>query len=262
MMNPMKSGADVPLSGTSACADSGQAAERLPACAGKEAEQSYARALHRHLGGMPVKEIDFFVNARRFDLIERLVGRELRRKGTEILNVACGPFALEFYLQLRDAKITSFDREKKLVALHAELLSSGLVTDTEFRVADVHDFETAHCYDAVVINDLFYTKHVDFYALIGKYAELLKPGGLLYFDIQDERAGPIWRAFGKDAEYRRYDLKEVSRTLIALGLSINSTMPSLGIKGGIKGGLDGALRKGLWYTAGIANSFVFVARKM
>lgn len=225
------------------------------------AERDYASALHRHLGGMPPGEIDFFVNARRFDLIEQLAGRELRRKGTEILNVACGPFALEFYMQLSDAKITSFDREAKLTALHGALLAEGLVTNVEFVVADVHDFTPDAVFDAVVINDLFYTKYVDFYALIGKYAGFLRPGGLLYFDIQDERAGPIWRAFGKDAEYRRYDLKEVLKTLHALGLSINSTTPSLGIKGGIKGGLDGVLRKGLWYTAGIANSFAFVARK-
>ncbi len=224
---------------------------------GSAAEQDYARALHRHLKGMPDKEIDFFVNGRRFDLIERLVGSELRRKGIEILNVACGPFALEFYMQLGDAEITSFDREARLLALHGELRSNGFVANSEFLVADVHDFNAQKPYDAVVINDLFYTKHVDFYALIGKYADCLKPGGLLYFDIQDERAGPIWRAFGKDAEYRRYDLKDIAKALTGLGLSIASITPSLGIKGG----LDGVLRKGLWYTAGVANSFVFVARK-
>jgi SAM-dependent methyltransferase len=235
----------------------GPSPERIAIAAGSQAEQNYARALHRHLGGMPVKEIDFFVNARRFDIIERLVGDELRRQGSEILNVACGPFALEFYMQLGDAKITSFDREEMLAALHSELLSGGYVANTEFLVADVYEFMAPNLYDAVIINDLFYSKYVDFYALIGKYAGYLKPDGLLYFDIQDERAGPIWRAFGKDAEYRRYDLKDVASALAGLGLTVTSVAPSLGIKGG----LDGVLRKGLWHTSSIANSFVFVARK-
>jgi hypothetical protein len=229
----------------------------LPAFAGGLLEQKYAQALHRHLEGMPAKEIDFFVNAKRFEMIEQLVGPDLRRKGSEILNVACGPFALEFYSQLRDAHITSFDRELRLGGLHGELVGSGLISGCEFQVFDVQEFVSAKRYDAVIINDLFYTKHVDFYALIGKYAGYVKPGGLLYFDIQDERAGPIWRAFGKDAEYRRYDLARVSRTLEACGMNVTSISPSLGIKGG----LDGVFRKGLWYTAGLANSFVFVARK-
>ena len=206
---------------------------------------------------MPAKEIDFFVNSKRLEMIERLAGPELRRKGAEILNVACGPFALEYYLQLRGAHITSFDREARLAGLHGELLASGLISDCEFHVSDVHEFTAAKRYDAVIINDLFYTKHIDFYALIGKYASYVKPGGLLYFDIQDERAGPVWRAFGKDAEYRRYDLARVAKTLEEYGLKVTSISPSLGIKGG----LDGVLRKGLWYTAGLANSFVFVARK-
>ena len=233
------------------------APERLSASAGGPVEEKYSEALHRHLEGMPVKEIGFFVNCKRLEMIEQLVGQDLRRKGSEILNVACGPFALEFYLQLRGAHITSFDRETRLAGLHGELLSCGLIGDSEFHVSDVHEFAASKQYDAVIINDLFYTKHIDFYALICKYAGYVKPGGLLYFDIQDERAGPVWRAFGKDAEYRRYDLARVSQTLNECGLDVTAVSPALGIKGG----LDRVLRKGLWYTARLANSYVFVARK-
>ena len=257
MKNSTKRGAEGPVDEACASFVGRPAAELLTVRDGGTAEQNYDRALHRHLEGMPLKEIGFFVNSKRLEMIEQLVGQELRRKGSEILNVACGPFALEFYLQLRGAHITSFDRESRLAGLHGELLSSGLISDSEFHVSDVHEFAAAKRYDAVIINDLFYTKHIDFYALIGKYAGYVKPGGLLYFDIQDERAGPVWRAFGKDAEYRRYDLARVSKTLKDCGLDVTSVTPALGIKGG----LDRVLRKGLWYTAGLANSFVFVARK-
>ena len=72
------------------------------------------------------------------------------------------------------------------------------------------------------------------------------------------RAGPIWRAFGKDAQFRRYDLADVSRVLRDAGFMIEACEPALGIKGGI----DGVLRKTMWGLAGIANSYVFVARKL
>jgi SAM-dependent methyltransferase len=257
MTNATNKPAQVPKTDTCSRPDHCPAPERLSASAGGLVEQRYSQALHRHLEGMPAKEIGFFINSKRLEMIEHLAGQELRRRGSEILNVACGPFALEFYLQLRGAHITSFDREPRLAGLHGELLSSGLISDSEFHVTDVHEFAAAKRFDAVIINDLFYTKHIDFYALIGKYAGYVKPSGLLYFDIQDERAGPLWRAFGKDAEYRRYDLARVSRTLNECGLDVTSVTPALGIKGG----LDRVLRKGLWYTAGLANSFIFVARK-
>lgn len=221
------------------------------------AEDLYARALHQHLAGWPAKEINFFVNGRRFAQLERLIGRELTGPGCRVLNVASGPFALEFYLGLNGRSVVSFDREPRLKPLHHELEASGLIGPSRFSVASAEEFMPPHAFDAVVINDLFYSKFVDFYDLIPRYIACLAPGGLIYFDIQDERAGPIWRAFGKDGEFRRYDLKSVERVLGDAGLRIEAIEPGLGIKGGI----DGIVRRGLWRTTSIANSFVFVARK-
>lgn len=224
---------------------------------GEQAEARYARALHRHLAGWPAKEINFFVNRRRLVQLERLVGRQLRQPGCRILNVASGPFALEFYLPLDGCSVVSFDREPRLKNLHLDLQASGLIGPSVFSVVSAEDFRPPNTFDAVIINDLFYSKFVDFYDLIPRYIACLKPGGFLYFDIQDERAGPIWRAFGKDGQFRRYDLKNVEQVLRGAGLTIEAIEPGLGIKGGI----DGLVRRGLWRTAGIANSFVFVARK-
>ena len=153
--------------------------------------------------------------------------------------------------------IVAFDREPRLWNLYLELKGRGLIGPCRFSVASAELFSPPSPFDAVVINDLFYSKYVDFYELIPRYIAAMKPGAVLYFDIQDERAGPIWRTFGKDGQFRRYDLKSVARVLHEAGLEIESIEPSLGIKGG----LDGFLRRALWQTAGIANSFVFVARK-
>lgn len=232
--------------------------ERAERLAAQTPQQQYAAALHRHLAGMPGSEIDFFVNPRRMAMLERLAGPALRAPGAEILNVACGPFALEFYLGLEAARITSFDREQRLPGLHRELTSRRLIPASDFKVADVYTFKTQKTFDAVLINDLFYSRYVDFYALLPKYAALVKPGGLFYFDIQDKRAGPIWRAFGKDAAFRRYDLDDVARALREAGFRIEAREPALGIKGGV----DGVVRKAMWRFAGLANSYVFVARKV
>lgn len=220
-------------------------------------EALYKSLLHLHLKGEPDREIDFFVNSRRFELLAGLIGDRLKAPGVTILNSACGPFALEFYLDLVNAEITSFDRDSRLTALHGDLNKRNMIAPCSFSVLDVADFTPGPIYDVVLVNDLFYTKFVDFYQLIGKFAASVKPGGTLYFDIQDERAGIIWRAAGKDSQFRRYALADVKQTLEFDGLEVESITPALGIKGG----LDGLIRKSLWYTAGIANNFAFVARK-
>jgi SAM-dependent methyltransferase len=220
-------------------------------------EALYKSLLHLHLANDPDKEIDFFVNARRFDLMTRLIGNRLTAPNISILNSACGPFALEFYLNLTQAELTSFDRDSRLKPLHSDLTKRGLITPCSFDVVDVADFKSSSVYDVVLVNDLFYTKHVDFYQLIGTFAAAVKPGGTLYFDIQDERAGVIWKAARKDSEFRRYALADVRAALEHNGLEVESMTPALGIKGG----LDRVIRKGLWQVAGIANNFAFVARK-
>lgn len=222
-----------------------------------ERETFYKNKLHRHLSGSPASEIDFFVNARRFDLMARTLGSELERRPLRILNAACGPFALEFYTHLPGAIIDSFDIDERLIALHHALSASALIAPCSFRTLDVAAFEPTTLYDIVLVNDLFYTKHVDFHGVIGKFAASVAPGGVLYFDIQDERAGPVWRLFGKGNATRRYNLANVRATLEGLDFTIESMTPSLSIKGG----LDGLVRRGLWNVFGIANNFAFVAKR-
>jgi hypothetical protein len=224
-------------------------------------EAPYRAALHRHLSADPAGEIDFFVNPRRFDLIQLTLGARLERRPLRILNVASGPFAFEHYFNRPDLQpsmeIDSFDLDGRLIALHAELVDHGMIAPSSFQTLDVASYKPKSLYDLVLINDLYYSKSVDFYETIGNLTASLAPGGLLYFDVQDERAGPLWRALGKDGAFRRYPLPLVRKKLEDLGLQVQSMTPAPSIKGGV----DAFLRKMLWRGFGIANNFAFVARR-
>ena len=219
-------------------------------------EATYRELLLRHLDGRPLKEILFFVNPRRFALLEPAIGTILDDPDARVLNVASGPFALEHYLPVR-AEVHSLDLDPALPARHAEMLDTGLIERSRFMVCDAMSFETDERYDLVVINDLFYTRYVDFYALFEKYRHFVKPGGTLYFDILDRKAGALWKAFKKDSRYRRYDMASVRQTLQQAGFDIEVELPSPGIKGGV----DMLVRKTLWRLFGVANNLIFKARR-
>nr|HPG88126.1 class I SAM-dependent methyltransferase [Hyphomicrobium sp.] len=229
--------------------------ENLERRFGKDA--IYEATLHRHLASQPTREIDFFINPRRFDLMQSVIGERLARHGVSILNAASGPFALEFYVPLMDASIDAFDIDEALAPLHRVLTMRALIAPCSFRTMNVTAYQPDRRYDIVLVNDLFYSKHVDFFRLIEKFADAVAPGGVLYFDIQDQRAGPVWRLLGKGSTTRRYDLAEVRATLERLGLKVEAVQPALGIKGGI----DGVARRFLWRWFGIANNFAFAATR-
>jgi hypothetical protein len=164
---------------------------------------------------------------------------------------------MEFYLAPACAHFDSIDIDTCLTPLHARMVEEGLIAPSTFEVCDVMAFEPKRRYDVIVVNDMFYTKHVDFYEVMERYAPFLNPNGRLYFDILDRRAGPLWTLFNKDSRYRRYDMNDVRATLLRHDIAVEATLPSLGIKGGI----DGLVRRLLWQTAGVANNIIFLCRK-
>ena len=218
-------------------------------------EIMYEALLLANLQDRDVGEIRFFVNERRFAIMRDTLAPHL--KGKTVLNVASGPFALEFYLSPACRRIDSIDIDPCLAPLHADLVEAGLIAPSHFKTCDVMAFEPERQYDIIIVNDMFYTKHVDFYAVMEKYAPYLLPGGQLYFDILDRRAGLIWSLLNKDSRYRRYDMADVQATLRRHGLQVETSRPSLGIKGG----MDFVARSLLWRTAGIANNIIFHCRK-
>jgi SAM-dependent methyltransferase len=233
--------------------DAAKHREHLERRFGKDA--IYTATLDRYLTGRPPKEINFFTNPRRFDLMRSIIGDRLARHGVSILNVACGPFALEFHVSMPSAKIESFDIDPQLAPLHRALMVRGLIAPCSFQTTDIADYQPRSQYDVVLVNDLFYAKHVDVFSVIGKLAAAVAPEGVLYFDIQDQHAGALWRLLGKGGTNRRYDLDEVRATLERLGFTVATVEPALGIKDGI----DGIARRFLWRWFGIANNFAFAA---
>lgn len=236
--------------------DAARHREQLHRRYGKEA--IYEATLHRYLTGRPKREIDFFINPRRFDLMKSIIGDRLQQRPLRVLNAASGPFALEFYAGLHGAKIDSFDIDEELLQLHKVLTIRQLIAPCTFRKMDVATYEPSDRYDVVLVNDLFFSKHVDFFSVIEKFADAVAPGGTLYFDLQDERAGPVWRLLGKGRTTRRYDLASVKASLEALGFTVEHVVPALGIKGA---GIDSAARRILWRWFGIANNFAFAAKR-
>ena len=215
----------------------------------------YRELLFQHLDGQEEKEITFFLNPRRFDLLQEALGDKLT--GKTVLNIGSGPFALEFYVGPRCDHIDSLDIDPQLVPLHAAMVAEGLIAPSRFTCSDAMAYEPHQLYDVIIINDVLFSKHVDYHQVLAKYAGHLKPGGYLYFDVLDARAGPIWALVNNDQRYRRYSMAEVTEALRRHDFTLELQKPSFGIKGG----LDRAGRKLLWHLARVANNVIFLARK-
>src|SRR6218665_1573980 len=127
-------------------------------------QQRYEDLLFAHLADPDAGAVRFFVNARRFDIIRQPGGKRLRNKS--VLNIASGPFAMEFSLAPNAACIDSIDIDPSLAPLHAQLVAEGLIAPCTFEVSDVMTFTPKRQYDVIVVNDMFYTKYVDFYAVL------------------------------------------------------------------------------------------------
>jgi SAM-dependent methyltransferase len=163
------------------------------------AQDEYLALLRRHLHAEPDHEIRFFANSRRFAILETLIGERIEKRFETMLNVACGPFAFENYLRPPEhLSIDAFDIWPELSALLRDMRERGRMGNIRFRVSDVGAYETPRSYDLVLINDLFYIRALDFFEHVGRYAAMLKPGGVLYFDLLDRRAGWLWRLAGRD----------------------------------------------------------------
>ncbi|GEM_PF-4411792 len=224
----------------------------------KLADDQYLELLNKHLSDLPDREISFFVNRKRFSLLRTLIGDALERDIGSILDAASGPFAFENYVRCHpEVVIDSFDLNPKLSGLFKDLEKTGKFNNLSFRCAGVEDFSEAKTYDLVLFNDLFYHKAVDFYGLISQLIERVKPGGLVYFDILDERSKWLWSSLGKDDRFVRYNLPNIALELSKYNLELLSITPSLGISGMV----DFTARAVLYRTLRVANNYVFVARK-
>lgn len=218
-------------------------------------EARYRQLLFEHLGGREEKEIAFFVNPRRFEVLRRALGDKLA--GKTVLNIGSGPFALEFYVGPQCDHIDSIDIDPQLAPLHDAMIAEGLIAPSRFEHSDAIAYQPKQAYDVIIVNDVLFSRQVDYHQVLAKYAGHLKPGGYLYFDILDARAGPLWALVNNDNRYRRYAIAEVTEALRRHDLTLEMQEPSFGIKGG----LDRLGRQLLWRLARVANNVIFLARK-
>lgn len=221
-------------------------------------DEIYLAFLRDHFSHLPDKEIEFFVNSRRFCNFQKLAGNILRNEVQSILNVASGPFALENYVaNSRFAQIDSFDIDENVEGLYKDLKATGLFDHVNYQTSSAEDFTTSKKYDLVLINDLFYTKYVDFFEIYDRFADMVAPEGYIYFDLLDIKAGKIWSALGKDERFVRYDLNQIREKVEQSGFEIQTIKPSTGV-GGKR---DKVARVALSRLFGIANNHIFLAKR-
>lgn len=218
----------------------------------------YRSVLNEHFAGLEQSEIDFFINPRRFDLIKSTLSEGRLKDLNCVLDAACGPFSFENYVQLTPTcKIEAFDFNPDVQPIYDALRSEGYLERVEFEVADIAKYQPKQRYDLLLINDLFYTNAVNFYDHIERYCEYVEEGGLVYFDLLDQKNDWVWKIFGKDDRFARYDLRKIIKTMEELGFELVEDKPSLGIKGGF----DKLLRTAMLICTNATNNHIFLFRK-
>ncbi|MFK7903328.1 MAG: hypothetical protein AB8B49_10865, partial [Nitratireductor sp.] len=204
------------------------------------------------------KEINFFVNPKRFILFQNLLGAKLGTEIKSLLNVASGPFAFENYVKgSRSVEIDAFDIDRRNNSLFRDLRKTKQFDHVCYKTCSVEEYSATKKYDLVLINDLFYHKGVKFFDLYDKLASYVAPNGYVYFDLLDIRAQKLWSALGKNERFVRYDLNEVKAKIEESGFDLSSVTPSLGIGGK----LDFAIRKLLLTQFNVANNYIFLAKR-
>ncbi len=218
----------------------------------------YRRLLNAHLSSDLAALVDFFCNLRRLSLLTRFLQAHCKGAAARVLNVGCGPFAVEcFAAPLTDSKFVSFDYTPGFAPLYEAMRVRGKLPQTSFFVGSATDaeFEPAS-FDLVLMHDLLYEPALDAPNLLRRYHAYLKPGGFLFFDVMDLRIRRLWTFLGKEVGHKRYDLSAL-RTDLNTHYEIVDCAPYLGVKGP----LDALFRRVLWHVFGLANNFAFLIRR-
>lgn len=218
----------------------------------------YRRLLSENLDVSLLPLVDFFCNHRRLSLLTRFMQAHCKQTPTRVLNVGCGPFATEcFTPQLEHSEFVSFDYTQGFAPLYQAMRANGHLNNTHFFVGNANEaqFDSAS-FDLILMHDILYEPALDALDLLQRYHAYLKPGGLLFFDVMDQRISPLWKILGKEIGHRRYDLQELRKRL-GNHYEIIDCAPYLGVKGPI----DALFRRVLWHVFGLANNFAFLIRR-
>jgi len=222
-------------------------------------KEIYDDVLNSEMRPLPQKEIDFFVNERRFDLLKKSFPSNSLMEMKSILDVACGPFSFENFVQLSaNCRVDAFDMNSSIKTVHKKFQNLGYLKSVAYQEMTLENFASQKKYDLVLMNDVFYLTQLDFYSQISRYCEMVRNEGYIYFDLLDTTNAWLWRLTNKDQRFARYEIENVFKELSNLGFVNISNAPSLGIKGGI----DKFLRTILLSTTGATNNHVFLFQKV
>lgn len=196
----------------------------------------------------------------RFRLFERLVGAVGLPVQARMLSVGCGPLALEVLSDVaRRCDVTAFDYTPEFQGVYEILRDRGLLQRVDFSVGDARTADyPPDSFDIIVFHDVFYETALDAPEIVARFVPAVKPGGLVYFDLMDERAHRIWRMMGAELpDYRRYNIDSALARVRAAGLEIIAQSPTDENRDGLKRATITLIRK----TTGIANAFGILARR-
>lgn len=203
---------------------------------------------------------DGAMHAWRFNLFERLVGEQGLPPNAALLNVGCGPFALEVHSRIvRGCRVTSFDYTAEFAHVYDKLKSERMLEDVSFFVGDIRTVSfPAESFDIIVFHDVFYEAALDAPEIVARFVPFLKRRGLVYLDLMNRSAGGLWRLMGSERkEYRRYDVPAALSRIKAAGLEQIACCPTDENRVGWK---RRALT-GIRLLTGKANSFGVLARR-
>jgi SAM-dependent methyltransferase len=184
--------------------------------------ERYIKLLQNHLPENLSIYTPFFAGTQRLRNLAASLQRHVKGNGLSVLNVGCGPFATELFVErLQSQYIQSVDYTPEFAHFFDTLKQEGYIANTSFKQADAMKVKFPETtFDLIIIHDVFYEQALEMNSLVIHLCPYLKPGGYIYLDFVNARTEWIWRIFGKGGRFRRYDPVLVRKFLEENGFSI------------------------------------------
>ncbi|MZR32399.1 class I SAM-dependent methyltransferase [Sneathiella litorea] len=192
--------------------------------------EQYAEILQNQLPKKFSRFGSFFAGTQRLRTLASVLQRYIKGHGLDVLNVGCGPFATELFVEsLQFQKIQSLDYTPEFAPIHQILQEEGYIKNTSFQQGDAKAIEFPESsFDLMIIHDVFFEEALEMNSLILRLRPFLKPDGYIYFDFINSRTHWIWRLLGKRDQFRRYDPASVKEFLNKAGFKIIAFQPTHG----------------------------------
>jgi len=220
----------------------------------------YASILRESLKNDFRQFVDFFADPRRLKAMAQLLQAYFAAPQGWVLNVGCGPFATEFFVQsLHRHSVVSFDYTRAFAPIYSALRARGHLANTSFFIGNVLSTEFApETFDLIIMHDLLYEPMLDLSLLFRKYDRFLRPGGFFFLTVLDMRTRWLWKLLGREKPCKRYEIPAVLAEIRACGYQVLDCVPwSLQARGR----LNQVFKQLLWRGFGLANEHAILARK-